>query len=107
MGPQHLHLHLTRHHESCARPCPAVQPGHRHTKVQAAEDRRELRGAEGRLLLDEITKCAGEIQQAVDDCSHVTDVDSIVTCVNDILGASDCKKCVCDVLPFLCGFFKN
>merc|ERR1739838_601279 len=57
--------------------------------------------------LDEITKCAGEIQQAVDDCSHVTDVDSIVTCVNDILGASDCKKCVCDVLPFSLDFSKT
>merc|ERR1711970_983211 len=53
--------------------------------------------------VDELLACAGEIQAAVDDCSHLTDVSSIVTCVNDILAATDCQKCVCDVVPFLCG----
>merc|ERR1711970_276236 len=53
--------------------------------------------------IEELLACAGEIQAAVDDCSHLTDTSSIVTCVNDILGATDCQKCVCDVVPFLCG----
>merc|ERR1712215_476421 len=53
--------------------------------------------------IDELLACAGEIQAALDDCSHLTDTSSIVTCINDILGATDCEKCVCDVLPFLCG----
>merc|ERR1712096_68782 len=53
--------------------------------------------------IDELLACAGEIEAAVEDCSHLTDVSSIVTCVNDILAATDCQKCVCDVVPFLCG----
>ena len=54
---------------------------------------------------------------ALEDCSHLTDPDSIKVnidviavwrcvlqdCINDILAAADCNKCVCDVLPFLCG----
>ena len=43
------------------------------------------------------------IAAAMDDCSHITDISSIVTCINDILGASDCAKCLCDVIPALCG----
>ena len=53
-------------------------------------------------LLQEIMLCTNEIQSAWDDCSHIEDIASILTCVNDILGASDCQKCVCDVLSFLC-----
>ena len=52
--------------------------------------------------LQEIMLCTNEIQSAWDDCSHIEDVASVLTCINDILGASDCQKCVCDVLSFLC-----
>ena len=34
---------------------------------------------------------------AMNDCGHLTDISSIITCINDILGASDCVKCICDV----------
>merc|ERR1712141_312801 len=52
--------------------------------------------------LQEALACTDEIQTAMNDCSHVTDINNIITCINDILGASDCIKCVCDVIPFLC-----
>merc|ERR1712209_162719 len=52
--------------------------------------------------IQESLACADEIQLALEDCSHITDINSIITCINDILGASDCQKCVCDVLSFLC-----
>ena len=53
--------------------------------------------------LKEKFSCTGEIESAYDDCSHIEDIASIRTCITDILGASDCLKCVCGVLPFLCG----
>ena len=52
--------------------------------------------------LQEIMLCTNEIQSAWDDCSHIEDLASAMTCVNDILGTSDCQKCVCDILSFLC-----
>ena len=53
--------------------------------------------------IKEMLSCTGEIESAYDDCSHMEHIASIRTCINDILGASDCYKCVCDVLPILCG----
>merc|ERR1712227_419858 len=53
--------------------------------------------------LQEALACNNEIQQAMDDRSHITDINTIITCINDILASTDCGKCVCDVLPFLCG----
>merc|ERR1711973_402557 len=50
----------------------------------------------------EAIACNDEITAALNDCGHITDINGIITCINDILGASDCGKCVCDVLPFLC-----
>merc|ERR1711951_26269 len=50
----------------------------------------------------EAIACNDEINAAMNDCGHITDINGIITCINDILGASDCGKCVCDVLPFLC-----
>jgi len=47
----------------------------------------------------EMLSCTGEIRSAYTHCIGKL---SIRTCINDILGASDCYKCVCDVLPFLC-----
>ena len=52
--------------------------------------------------LQEVMLCTNEIQSAWDDCSHIEDIATVLTCINDILGASDCQKCVCDVLSFLC-----
>lgn len=52
--------------------------------------------------LQEVMLCTNEIQSAWDDCSHIEDIASVLTCINDILGASDCQKCVCDILSFLC-----
>merc|ERR1711971_1234241 len=49
--------------------------------------------------IQEALDCANEIQTALEDCSHLTDTSSIVVCVNDILGASDCGKCLCDFFP--------
>merc|ERR1711909_8123 len=65
---------------------------------------RALQKEEPRLgcSINEILKCEKEIEQAVKDCSHISDVDSIMTCVNDILATKGCQKCICDVIPFLC-----
>jgi len=53
-------------------------------------------------LLD-ILACAGEIEAAWADCSHLGSSEEIMTCINDILNnLPDCQACVCDVLGFLC-----
>merc|ERR1712049_14643 len=46
----------------------------------------------------EILGCATEVGGAFLDCSNVA---NIVTCIQDILGASNCGNCVCDVLQYL------
>merc|ERR1711874_4102 len=51
--------------------------------------------------LDELLKCEKEIEQAVADCTHITDAASFQTCINDITAATDCQKCICDVVPQL------
>merc|ERR1712228_278370 len=53
--------------------------------------------------IDEILACVGEIEQAVNDCGHLTTQEEIMTCINDILGTTNCQKCICDVVPVLCG----
>merc|ERR1711982_110231 len=46
----------------------------------------------------EILGCATEVGGAFLDCSSVV---NIVSCIQDILGASNCVNCVCDVLEYL------
>ena len=63
--------------------------------------------------LTELWSCTGEIRSAYTHCigklpsAYYLLLDlgklSIRTCISDILGASDCYKCVCDVLTFICG----
>merc|ERR1712240_837901 len=48
---------------------------------------------------EEIQKCEAEIMKAVEDCTHISDLDGVMKCVNDILAMTDCQKCICDVLP--------
>ena len=40
--------------------------------------------------------------EASDDCIHLTTVEDVQTCISDILATTDCKTCLCDVLPFIC-----
>ena len=47
----------------------------------------------------EILSCTGEIESAYTDCIGKL---SIGTCISDIMGASNCYKCVCSVLSFAC-----
>merc|ERR1711942_418853 len=49
----------------------------------------------------EISKCQKEVEKALEDCSHISpsDMDTVMTCINDILAMTDCQKCICDVLP--------
>ncbi|XP_023343785.1 uncharacterized protein LOC111713198 [Eurytemora carolleeae] len=47
---------------------------------------------------DEILGCVGEISGALFDCGLTFD---IVGCIQDILGASNCGNCICDVLAYL------
>merc|ERR1712189_47042 len=48
--------------------------------------------------LIEVFACEGEIEDAYNRCSHA---DSIMDCINGILGASDCAHCICDILGML------
>merc|ERR1712243_350006 len=48
---------------------------------------------------EEIQKCEAEIMKAVEDCTHISDLDGVMKCVNDILAMTDCQKCICNVLP--------
>merc|ERR1711915_880300 len=47
---------------------------------------------------DQLIKCVGEIEAAWGDCFNAGD---IFQCITNVLGASDCIACVCDVLAFL------
>merc|ERR1719339_342669 len=51
---------------------------------------------------DQLIGCIAEIEKAFEDCSHLDSTDEIMVCINDILGATNCEVCLCDVLPFLC-----
>merc|ERR1712210_181684 len=48
--------------------------------------------------LDQVIMCEGEIENAWNQCWNAA---SIQDCINGVLGASDCKQCVCDVLEWL------
>merc|ERR1711915_554273 len=48
--------------------------------------------------LDQVILCENEIEGAWNSC---WDADSIMDCINGIIGASDCGACICDVLGWL------
>merc|ERR1712055_789523 len=51
--------------------------------------------------LDDVLRCEREIETAIEDCLHIGGLQDIQTCVNDILAATDCQKCLCEVIPDL------
>merc|ERR1711972_227146 len=51
---------------------------------------------------DQLLSCISEIEKAFEDCGHSNSSDEIMVCINDILAATNCQACLCDVLPFLC-----
>merc|ERR1712106_1186319 len=53
---------------------------------------------EGWMPMSDVLACAGEIEDAWNNCWDAAD---IMSCINGILGASDCITCVCDVLGWL------
>jgi len=46
----------------------------------------------------QVLGCATEVGGAFFDCSSFA---NILSCIEDVLGASDCIDCVCDVLSYL------
>merc|ERR1711892_382460 len=48
--------------------------------------------------ITEVAACAGEIEDAWSNCWDAAD---IMSCINGIIGASDCGVCICDVLGWL------
>merc|ERR1711892_157976 len=48
--------------------------------------------------ITEILACAEEIDAITNDCGHLTTAVEIQTCINDVLGATDCNTCICDIL---------
>merc|ERR1712243_182394 len=65
------------------------------TALVVSESRfRKLEELEQRLgcSILEITKCQKEIETAFEDYSHISDMVSIQTCINDILAMTACKK---------------
>merc|ERR1712039_375130 len=58
----------------------------------------------GECTLDDIIRCEREIETAINDCLSIGGIQDIQTCINDILAATDCQKCLCEVIsdPFLC-----
>merc|ERR1711892_605756 len=48
--------------------------------------------------IPELIACEAEIEAALADCGHLNNIDEILTCINDILGATDCITCICDLL---------
>merc|ERR1712243_200694 len=93
--------HLLLHNEDCLYLLPAACL----TALVVSEPRfQKLKKEEQRLgcSMDDIKKCEGEILQAAKDCIHWLNIQQIMTCINDILGMTDCQKCICDVVPFVC-----
>merc|ERR1712227_70629 len=73
----------------------------RFTNKEAARDKDHA--ARLGCSIQQLLACEAEIEAALEDCSHIIDDPaSILKCINDILGATDCQVCICDVLPFLC-----
>merc|ERR1712212_851553 len=68
------------------------------TTIASSEDERDLLGCSA----DQLLSCISEIEKAFEDCSHLNSTDEIMVCINDILAATNCQVCLCDVLPFLC-----
>merc|ERR1711990_1069293 len=69
------------------------------TTIASSEDeKRDLLGCSA----DQLLSCISEIEKAFEDCSHLNSTDEIMVCINDILAATNCQVCLCDVLPFLC-----
>merc|ERR1712080_476237 len=90
--------HLLQHNEDCL--CLLILACL--TALVVSEPRfRKLEKEEQRLgcSAEELQKCEAEIMKAVEDCTHIHDLDGVMTCVNDILAMTDCQKCICDVLP--------
>merc|ERR1711971_1437258 len=54
--------------------------------------------------LDDILRCEREIETALDDCLSIGGIEDIQTCITDILAATDCQKCLCEIIsdPFIC-----
>merc|ERR1711935_743556 len=48
--------------------------------------------------ITEMLNCAGEIDTITNDCGHLTSPAEIEACINDVLGATDCITCICDVI---------
>merc|ERR1712055_1205347 len=68
------------------------------TTVASTEDEKDVLGCSA----DQLLSCITEIERAFEDCSHLNSTDEIMVCINDILAATNCQACLCDVLPFLC-----
>merc|ERR1712210_57098 len=68
------------------------------TTVASTEDEKDVLGCSA----DQLLNCITEIEKAFEDCSHLDSTDEIMVCINDILAATNCQACLCDVLPFLC-----
>merc|ERR1711890_208691 len=92
--------HLLQHNEDCL--C-LPHPGLSDCSGGVRARFRKLEKEEQRLgcSILEISKCQKEVEKALEDCSHIdiTDLDTVMTCVNDILAMTDCQKCICDILP--------
>merc|ERR1712080_149510 len=90
--------HLLQHNEDClCLPHPGLSDcsGGVRAKVPQLEKEEQRLGCSA----EELQKCEAEIMKAVEDCTHISDLDGVMTCVNDILAMTDCQKCICDVLP--------
>merc|ERR1712055_1172306 len=68
------------------------------TTVASTKDEKDVLGCSA----DQLLSCITEIEKALEDCSHLNSTDEIMVCINDILAATNCQACLCDVLPFLC-----
>merc|ERR1712112_351422 len=47
------------------------------------------------------SKCVSEIGAAWDSCQDWTTPEEIMSCIENVIGATDCWDCVCTVLSFL------
>merc|ERR1712034_24647 len=46
----------------------------------------------------EMLECASEIGTITNDCGHLATAAEIQACIDDVLGATDCMTCICDII---------
>merc|ERR1712156_804578 len=88
----------------CIALCPSSPPTAYQACVEDCKNRCPSKKVETSCNITELEECQHEIDQAVNHCTvfFPPGLEGIMNCINDIFGATNCQKCICDALPAIC-----